>query len=173
MATTRPGVTGLAVAHDLEPLAISFQVSEKVSGLGRTSLWKAGKEGRIRLIHPPGMRQTLIDYPSLKKLLSPDPIDTPQPRPRGRTRKLPAGERYIDPQDRGGEFRAADADAGQQPRSRGRPTEEGWCECCNLLRIAANVVSGHLTPGRHHEAAHSYAAVSQPAGRHTRRHFSA
>jgi hypothetical protein len=118
MATTRPEVTGLAVAHDLEPLAITFQVAEKVSGLGPTSLWKAAKEGRIRLIHPPGMRRTLIDYPSFKKLLSPDPIDTPQPRRRGRPRKPPTDERYIDAQVRDGEFRADDE---PQPRRRSRP----------------------------------------------------
>jgi hypothetical protein len=89
MTTVRPEITG---RPDLEPLALTFKVAAQISGLGQTTLWKFAKESRIRLIHPPGMRRTLICYQSLKELLSPEPTEKPQPRRRGRPRKLPAGE---------------------------------------------------------------------------------
>jgi hypothetical protein len=89
MATIRPEVTGRA---DLEPLAVTFKVAGQITGLGQTALWKLAKEKRLRLIHPLGMRRTLIDYPSLKKLLAPEQAHTPQPRRRGRPRKLLANE---------------------------------------------------------------------------------
>jgi hypothetical protein len=89
MATIRPEITGRA---DLEPLVVTFKVAGQITSLSQTTLWKLGKEGRIRLIRPPGMRRTLIDYPSLKKLLAPEQAHTPQPRRRGRPPKLPANE---------------------------------------------------------------------------------
>jgi hypothetical protein len=81
MLTIHPGFTDRA---PLEPLAVTFKVASRITGLGNTTLWKFGKEGRVRLIRPPGTRRTLIDYPSLKKLLLPEATDTPQPRRRGR-----------------------------------------------------------------------------------------
>jgi hypothetical protein len=90
----RPEITGRAIDElvwlrlgDIEPLAVTFKVARRITGLGDTTLWKYAKDKRIRLIRPPGTRRTLIDYPSLKKLLSPEPTDTPQPRRRGRPRK--------------------------------------------------------------------------------------
>ena len=88
MATIRPEVTGRA---DLEPLAVTFKVAGQITGLGQTALWKLAKEKRLRLIHPPGMRRTLIWYQSLKELLSPEPTENPSRR-RGRPRKLSANE---------------------------------------------------------------------------------
>jgi len=94
----RPEITGRAIGDlvwlrsgDIEPLAVTFKVAEKISGLGATSLWEAAKEGRIRLIHPPGIRRTLIWYQSLKELLSPQSTEKPQPRRRGRPSKCPVG----------------------------------------------------------------------------------
>ena len=92
----RPEITGRAIDDlvwlrlgDIEPLAVTFKVARRITGLGNTTLWKHAKNKRIRLIRPPGTRRTLIDYPSLKKLLSPEPTDTLPPRRRGRPRKLP------------------------------------------------------------------------------------
>ena len=51
----------------------------------------------------------------------PDTEVAPDPRRRGRPRKVPTGERHIEAQVRGGEFRAADAAAGPQPRRRRQP----------------------------------------------------
>ena len=92
--TARPEITDRTFGDlvwlrrgDIEPLAVTFKVAEKISGLGPTSLWKAAKEGRILLKRPRGMRRTLIDYPSLKKLLAPEQAHTPQPRRRGRPPK--------------------------------------------------------------------------------------
>jgi hypothetical protein len=89
MATIRPEVASSA---DPEPLAVTLKVAGQITSLSQTTLWKLGKEGRIRFIRPPGMRRTLVWYQSLKELLSPDPTEKPQPRRRGRPRKLPAGE---------------------------------------------------------------------------------
>jgi hypothetical protein len=71
---------------------VTFKVATKITGLGNTTLWKFGKEGRIQLVRPPGTRRTLIFYASLKKLLSPEPTDTPPQRRRGRPRKVVASE---------------------------------------------------------------------------------
>ena len=94
----RPEITGRAIDDlvwlrlgDIEPLAVTFKVARRITGLGNTTLWKHAKDKRIRLIRPPGTRRTLIDYPSLKKLLSPEPTDTPQ-RQRGQPRKVPTSE---------------------------------------------------------------------------------
>lgn len=81
--------TNDANSTDLEPLAVTFKVGARITGLGNTTLWKYGKEGRIRLIRPAGTRRTLIEYRSLKKLLTLEQIDAPPPRRRGRPRKQP------------------------------------------------------------------------------------
>jgi hypothetical protein len=84
MATTDPGITGHA------PLAVTFDAASQITGLGLTTLWKFGKEGRIRLIHPPGIRRTLIDYSSLRELLFPEQTETPRHQRERRSRKLAA-----------------------------------------------------------------------------------
>jgi len=101
MTTIRPEITSRAPgevlervggAALLEPLAVTFKAASKITGLGLTTLWKYGKEKRIRLIRPAGTRRTLIDYSSLKKLLLPEPAQASQPRRRGRPKKLAAYE---------------------------------------------------------------------------------
>jgi hypothetical protein len=91
----RPESTGRTIGDlvwlrwgDIEPLAVTFKVAEKISGLGATSLWEAAKQGRFLLIRPPGICRTLIDYPSFKNFLAPEQAHTPQPRRRGRPRKI-------------------------------------------------------------------------------------
>jgi hypothetical protein len=71
----------------IEPLAVTFKVGAKLTGVGQTTLWKLGKEKRIQLIRPPNTRRTLIYYPSLKRLFLPEQADVPRPRRRGRPRK--------------------------------------------------------------------------------------
>jgi hypothetical protein len=89
LPTIRAGVTDRA---DPEPLAVTFKVAGQITSLSQTTLWKLAKQKRIRLVYPPGTRRTLIWYQSLKELLSPKPTEKPQPRRRGRPRKLPANE---------------------------------------------------------------------------------
>lgn len=86
MTTKGPEISGRA-SGDVEPLTVTFRMASQVSGLGQTSLWKYVKEGRIRVIRPPGLRRTLIDFASLKKLLAPEMTDTPAAGRRGRARQ--------------------------------------------------------------------------------------
>jgi hypothetical protein len=74
MTRIRPETTGRAIG-DVEPLAVTFRTASQLTGLGATTLWKYAKERRILLIRPPGLRRTLIDFPSLKKLLEPEMTD--------------------------------------------------------------------------------------------------
>jgi hypothetical protein len=97
MTTIRPEITGKASGDlvwlrsgHIEPLAVTFKVGAKLTGVGQTTLWKWGKEKRIQLIRPPSTRRTLIYYPSLKRLFLPEQAEVPQPRRRGRARKYPA-----------------------------------------------------------------------------------
>src|SRR5262249_43808552 len=70
----------------LEPLTITFPTAKKISGLGLTTLWKLAKEGRIKVVRVG--RRTLIWFPSLKILLTPQAPSEPEPRrKRGRPRK--------------------------------------------------------------------------------------
>jgi hypothetical protein len=70
----------------LEPLTITFPTAKKISGLGLTTLWKLAKERRIKLVRVG--RRTLIWFPSLKILLTPQAASEPEPRrKRGRPRK--------------------------------------------------------------------------------------
>jgi hypothetical protein len=95
----RPEITGRAIGDlvwlqigDFDPLAVTFKVAAKVTGLGQTTLWKYAKEKRIRLIRLPSTRRTLIEYASLRKLFSAEQAEMPQPRRRGRPRKAPANQ---------------------------------------------------------------------------------
>jgi hypothetical protein len=98
----RPEITGRTIGdlvwlrwRDIEPLAVTFKVAEKISGLGATSLWEAAKQGRILLIRPPGICRTLIDYPSLKNFLAPEQARAQPPRHQRerRSRKQQRNER--------------------------------------------------------------------------------
>jgi hypothetical protein len=69
-----------------EPLTVTFPTAKKISGLGLTTLWKLGKEGRIKLVRVG--RRTLIWFPSLKLFPTPQAASEPEPRrKRGRPRK--------------------------------------------------------------------------------------
>jgi hypothetical protein len=88
MGTIRPEITGRATG-DGSPLAVTVQRACELSGLGQTSIWHCLKTGRLKAVHVPGLRRTLVSYPSLVRLLSPpsDVRPEPQPRRRGRPRK--------------------------------------------------------------------------------------
>jgi hypothetical protein len=83
------------IESELNPLAVTFQTGKKLSGLGLTTLWKLGKEGRIELVRVG--KRTLITFRSLEALLTPSektPQSTgvsaatqPHHRKRGRPRK--------------------------------------------------------------------------------------
>jgi len=67
-----------------EPITVTFPTGKKISGLGFTTLWKLGKEGRIELVRVG--RRTLITFRSLKALLTPQAASEPGRRKRGRPR---------------------------------------------------------------------------------------
>jgi excisionase family DNA binding protein len=94
MTMIRPEITGRAVGN-IEPLALTVRHASELVGVGETTVWKWAKEGRIRLIRPPGTRRTLVDYQSLKNLLRPEHATAPAKRGRGRPRKLPTPERVA------------------------------------------------------------------------------
>jgi hypothetical protein len=89
MATIPPEVTGRAAA-DSNPLAVTVQRACELSGLGPTSIWGFLKDGRLEAVRVPGVRRTLVSYPSLVRLLAPPSASQPQPRRRGRPRKSDA-----------------------------------------------------------------------------------
>jgi hypothetical protein len=74
------------IESGFNPLAVTFSMAKKITGLGLTTLWKLGKEQRIELVRVG--RRTLITFRSLQALLTPE--GNPQPRRRGRPRKQAA-----------------------------------------------------------------------------------
>ena len=89
MRTEHLGVTRHA-ADTVTPVAVTFATARQISGLGLTTLWGLARDGRIEIVRIG--RRTLITYRSLVRLLLPPEPDAPQPRRRGRPRKLPASE---------------------------------------------------------------------------------
>jgi len=87
MASVCPGGTGQPNGDNLEPLTVTIRDACKLSGFGPVTIWKLAKEKRIKLTRVPGVRRTLVDFSSLKKLLLPEQADTPEPRRRGRPPK--------------------------------------------------------------------------------------
>jgi hypothetical protein len=87
MATIRPEITGRAAA-DISPLAVTVQRACELSGLGPTSIWAFLKDGRLEVVRVPGVRRTLVSYPSLARLLAPASASLPTPARRGRPRKI-------------------------------------------------------------------------------------
>ena len=73
-------------AETVPPLAVTFAQARRISALGLTTLWRLARERQIETVRIG--RRTLITYRSLARLLLPDPTDTPQPRRRGRPRKI-------------------------------------------------------------------------------------
>jgi hypothetical protein len=78
MATARPEITGRNASS---PLAVTVQRACELSGLGPTSIWAFLKDGRLEAVRVPGVRRTLVSYPSLARLLAPSSAAQPQPQP--------------------------------------------------------------------------------------------
>lgn len=83
--------SGSAGGGDPAPLAVTVPKACELSGFGPTSIWSFLKDGRLKAVRIPGVRRTLVSYASLTRLLAP-PLESPEPRRRGRTRKLRASE---------------------------------------------------------------------------------
>jgi hypothetical protein len=78
------------MAHiDLGNRPLSHTVSKvcELSGFGPTTVWKLIADGRLKAVRVEGIRRTLVTDESLVRLLASAP--QPQPRRRGRPRKLP------------------------------------------------------------------------------------
>jgi hypothetical protein len=84
MASIHPGITGRG---DLAPLAVTIPKACELSGFGPTSIWAFLKEGRLKAVRVPGVRRTLVSYPSLAQLLAPSGASFAAARGRGRLRK--------------------------------------------------------------------------------------
>jgi excisionase family DNA binding protein len=77
------------MTNNATPLAVTVPQACRLSGYGPTTIWALVRDGRLRAVRVDGIRRTLIDYGSLARLLlPPEPPDTPQPRRRGRPRKI-------------------------------------------------------------------------------------
>jgi hypothetical protein len=85
VATLRPEITGRG---DLAPIAVTIAKACELSGFGPTTIWAFLRDGRLDAVRVPGIRRTLVTYQSLTQLLVPASA-SPQPRRRGRPRKVP------------------------------------------------------------------------------------
>jgi hypothetical protein len=72
---------------DSTPLAVTVQRACDLSGLGPTSIWAFLKDDRLQAVRVPGVRRTLVSYPSLARLLAPASVPQPKQPSRGRRRK--------------------------------------------------------------------------------------
>jgi hypothetical protein len=74
-----------------DPITVTVTEACVLSGFGPTTIWKFIREGRLKVRRIPGVKRTLILYPSLRALLTPTVsknTKTPPPRrSRGRPRK--------------------------------------------------------------------------------------
>jgi hypothetical protein len=86
MTANRSEITGRATKTD--PLAVTVQQACELSGLGAPSIWAALNDGRLEPVRVPGVRRTLVSYPSLARLLAPaSASQVGPPRRRGRPLK--------------------------------------------------------------------------------------
>jgi hypothetical protein len=71
------------------PLSVTVARACELSGFGPTSIWAFLKDGRLKAVRVPGVRRTLVSYPSLARLLALAPESPEPPRKCGRPRKQP------------------------------------------------------------------------------------
>jgi hypothetical protein len=71
----------------VKPITVSVKTACDISGLGPTKVWQLIRDGRLDVVRLD--KRTLIKFPSLERLLSPDPASQPAPRrtPRRKRRK--------------------------------------------------------------------------------------
>jgi hypothetical protein len=80
------------ITNKLGNRPLSHTVSKvcELTGYGPTTVWKLIADKRLEVVRVPGIRRTLVTDDSLVRLLAPACASAPQPRRRGRPRKLPA-----------------------------------------------------------------------------------
>jgi len=75
------------VDHSIQPIAITVAEAAKLLSLGRTTIWKLIKEGKLQTFHVGKSCRILM--PSLLSLVRPtDPATAVEVRRRGRPRKV-------------------------------------------------------------------------------------
>jgi hypothetical protein len=94
MDTIRTEITGHADI-DGSPLAVTVQRACELSGLGPTTIWAFLKDGRLEAVRVPGVRRTLVSYPSLVRLLAPAAQSAPPPESRRRGRSHKSSDRAL------------------------------------------------------------------------------
>jgi hypothetical protein len=87
MTEARGEITGKKPATGcVDPITVTVKEASALTGLGLTTVWRLIKEERLRTRHVPGVARTLVDFGSLRALLT-EPAETAaaprRPRPRG------------------------------------------------------------------------------------------
>jgi excisionase family DNA binding protein len=71
-----------------DPITVTVSEARRLTGLGNTTLYKLIKEKRLAVRRVKNVDRTLIDFASLRELLTPEPSETAgvprRPRPRRR-----------------------------------------------------------------------------------------
>jgi hypothetical protein len=84
-----PGPSIADTARD--PITVTIREACRLSGYGPTTLWKLIQQERLRVRRVPGVTRTMVDFASLRELLTSEPSETAaaprRPRPRGRPQK--------------------------------------------------------------------------------------
>src|SRR5262249_44347577 len=75
-----------------EPLTVTVSKACQLSGLGATSIWKLIRDRRLESVRVAGTKRRLINYESLKRLLTPRDAPYPTSRKPGRPRKITGAE---------------------------------------------------------------------------------
>ena len=73
-----------------KPLSITVKMACTLTGLGATKIWQLIRDGRLDVVRLD--KRTLIKFPSLERLLSPDPDMRPAPRDTPRRKRVRRAE---------------------------------------------------------------------------------
>jgi excisionase family DNA binding protein len=72
----------------LKPLTLTVKATCALTGLGPTKVWQLIRDGRLEVVRVDG--RTLVKFPSVERLLSPEQDEQPAPRKTPRKRgRLP------------------------------------------------------------------------------------
>jgi hypothetical protein len=66
-----------AAGAGLKPLSLTVKATCALTGLGPTKVWELIRDGRLEVARIDG--RTLVKYPSVERLLSPDQDEQPTP----------------------------------------------------------------------------------------------
>jgi hypothetical protein len=103
LTTTAVASPAALPARERDPITVTVPQACRLSGYGLTTLWRLIKENRLRVVRVPGIDRTLVDYNSLRQLLTPDPsntIKTKTPPPRRRRGRPRTSARQAPPSRR-------------------------------------------------------------------------